>query len=171
MKMLAIGSGTTISVVGFGAWEAGGDAWGANESEERVIEAMRAGLDAGMNWIDTAEVYGKGVSERIVGKAVEGRRDQALVFTKVAPASEGSGFRPEQLREALGASLRRLGLEHVDLYQLHWPDETGIPVEETWGAMVVLKGVVHPAGPGRISAAVHGAKVYGVDFVELKRVD
>ncbi len=141
MKMREIGpsGATSISVIGFGAWEAGGDAWGPNESDERVIEAMRAGLDAGMNWIDTAEVYGKGVSERIVGKAVQGRRDQALVFTKVAPASEGTGFRPDQVREALRASLQRLGLDHVDLYQLHWPDETGIPVEETWGAMVALR--------------------------------
>ena len=141
MKARGLGSSetTAVSVVGFGAWEAGGDAWGPNESDERVIEAMRAGLDAGMSWIDTAEVYGNGVSERIVGKAVRGRRDQALVFTKVAPASEGTGFRPDQVRGAIRASLERLGLDHVDLYQLHWPDETGIPVEETWGAMVALR--------------------------------
>jgi aryl-alcohol dehydrogenase-like predicted oxidoreductase len=141
MKMRGMGpsGATAVSVVGFGSWEAGGDAWGPNESEERVIEAIRAGLDAGMNWIDTAEVYGKGVSERIVGRAVQGRQDQALVFTKVAPVSEGTGFRPEQVREAIRASLDRLGLDHVDLYQLHWPDETGIPVEETWGTMVALR--------------------------------
>src|SRR5436190_15104749 len=101
MKMRTIGQSEamSISVVGFGAWEAGGDAWGPNESDERVIEAMRAGLDAGMNWIDTAEVYGKGASERIVGRAVRGRRDHALVFIKVAPASEGMGLRPDQIRE------------------------------------------------------------------------
>jgi aryl-alcohol dehydrogenase-like predicted oxidoreductase len=131
--------GPEISVVGFGAWEAGGDAWGPNASDERVIEAMRAGLDAGMNWIDTAEVYGKGVSERIVGRAVQGRRDDVLVFTKVAPSSEGSGFRPEQVAGAIRASLERLGLEYVDLYQLHWPDESGVPVEETWGAMTAIR--------------------------------
>lgn len=131
--------GPEISVVGFGAWEAGGDAWGPNESEERVIEAMHAGLDAGMNWIDTAEVYGGGVSERIVGRAVADRRDRALVFTKVAPASEGTGFRPTEVASAIRASLQRLGLDHLDLYQLHWPDDTGIPVEETWGAMVAVR--------------------------------
>jgi len=128
-----------MSVVGFGAWEAGGDAWGPNDSEERVIEAVHAGLDAGMTWIDTAEVYGNGVSERIVGRAVRGRRDDVLVFTKVAPSSEGTGFRPDEVRTAIRASLERLDLEDVDLYQLHWPDDTGIPVEETWGAMVSLR--------------------------------
>jgi aryl-alcohol dehydrogenase-like predicted oxidoreductase len=126
-------------VVGFGAWEAGDDAWGPNESEESVIEAMRAGLDAGMNWIDTAEVYGKGVSEQIVGKAVGDRRDEAFVFTKVAPGPDGSGFRPDQVREAIRASLQRMRLDHVDLYQLHWPDDSGVPVEETWGTMVALR--------------------------------
>jgi aryl-alcohol dehydrogenase-like predicted oxidoreductase len=172
MKMRAIGASgaTAISVVGFGAWEAGGDAWGANESEQGVIEAMRAGLDAGMNWIDTAEVYGKGVSERIVGKAVDGRRDDALVFTKVAPASEGSGFRPEQVREALGASLQRLGLEHVDLYQLHWPDETRIPVEETWGAMVAAReeGLARHVGVSNFDRALieRCARVGAVDSLQ-----
>jgi len=140
MKTRRLGpDGPEISSVGFGSWEAGGDAWGPNESEELVVEAMRAGLDAGMTWIDTAEVYGNGVSERIVGRAVAGRRDGALVFTKVGPAPEGSGFRPKEVASAIRASLGRLGLDHVDLYQLHWPDDTGIPVEETWGAMVALR--------------------------------
>jgi aryl-alcohol dehydrogenase-like predicted oxidoreductase len=91
-------NGPDVTVIGFGAWEAGGDMWGTNESEEAVIGAMRAGFDAGMNWIDTAEVYGKGTSEGIVGRAVAGFRDQVLVASKLAPASEGSGFRPEQVR-------------------------------------------------------------------------
>jgi len=140
MKTRGLGSGgQAISVVGFGAWEAGGDDWGPNESEERVVDAMRAGLDAGMNWIDTAEVYGDGVSERIVGKAVKGRRDDALVFTKVGPTPDGSGFRPDQVAAAVKASLQRLDLEYVDLYQLHWPDETGVPLEDSWGAMVAIR--------------------------------
>ena len=126
-------------MIGFGAWEAGGDMWGTNESEEAVIGAMRAGFDAGMNWIDTAEVYGKGVSEGIVGRAVAGRRDQVLVASKLAPASEGSGFRPEQVRAGCEASLGRLGIDVIDLYQLHWPDETGVPIEDTWGAMGELQ--------------------------------
>jgi aryl-alcohol dehydrogenase-like predicted oxidoreductase len=131
--------GPEISVIGFGAWEAGGEQWGPNESEDVVIDAMRAAFDSGIDWIDTAEVYGQGTSERLVAKAIAGRRDDLTVATKVAPASEGSGLRPEQIRAACDGSLGRLGVEHIDLYQLHWPDETGIPVEDSWGAMTELQ--------------------------------
>ncbi|HET6847382.1 MAG TPA: aldo/keto reductase [Gaiellales bacterium] len=130
--------GTTdldMSVVGFGSWEAGGMHWGPNTSEQDVVAAIHAGLDAGMTWVDTAEVYGDGVSEQIVGRAVAGR-DDVLVFTKVAP-DEGSGLRPEQVQDAIDGSLRRLARDHVDLYQVHWPDDD-VPVEETWGAMAEL---------------------------------
>ncbi len=130
--------GPGLSVIGFGAWEAGGKHWGPNESEESVIDAMRAALDAGINWIDTAEVYGDGVSEELVGRAIADRRDEVLVATKVAPSPEGSGFRPDQVATACDDSLRRLGIEQIDLYQLHWEDETGVPVEDTWEAMAEL---------------------------------
>ena len=139
MRMHALGShGPEMSVIGFGAWEAGGDMWGPNESEASVIEAIRAGLDAGMTWIDTAEVYGRGVSETLVGKAVADRRDTVLIATKVGPVPEGTGFRPEEVRRAAEGSLGRLGIDVIDLYQLHWPDDTGVPVEDTWGAMAGL---------------------------------
>jgi aryl-alcohol dehydrogenase-like predicted oxidoreductase len=131
--------GPEISVVGYGAWEAGGTAWGPNESDEAVIAAIRAALDAGISWIDTAEVYGDGVSEGLVGRAVQGRREAVTIASKVAPQPEGSGFRPEQVRAACDGSLARLGVDELDLYQLHWPDETGIPVEDTWGAMTELQ--------------------------------
>jgi len=131
--------GPDISVIGYGAWEAGGTAWGPNESEDIVIEAIRAGLDAGIDWIDTAEVYGDGVSERLVGRAISGRRDDLTIASKVAPTPEGSGFRPEQVVVACDGSLRRLGTDRIDLYQLHWPDETGVPLEDTWGAMTELQ--------------------------------
>ncbi|MDP9297388.1 MAG: aldo/keto reductase [Actinomycetota bacterium] len=136
MRTARLGSaGPPISVIGFGAWEAGGDAWGANESDTTVIAAMHAAFDAGISWIDTAEVYGNGLSESLVGKAVAGRREEVFVATKVAPADEGSGFRPEEIRAACDASLARLGIDVIDLYQLHWPDPLGIPVEDSWGAM------------------------------------
>jgi aryl-alcohol dehydrogenase-like predicted oxidoreductase len=131
-------NGPEISAVGFGAWEAGGDMWGPNDSEEAVVGAMRAAFDAGIDWIDTAEVYGRGESERLVGKAVEGRRDDLVVATKVAPKPNGTGHRPEEVARACRQSLERLGIEHVDLYQLHWPSPDDVPVEDTWGAMAAL---------------------------------
>lgn len=150
MKMRRLGSrGPEISVVGYGAWEAGaGSEWGASPPEDRVVGAIRAAVDAGITWIDTAEVYGDGRSEQVVARAVAGRRDEVLIATKVAPAPEGTGFRPEQVRDACRVSLRRLGTDRIDLYQLHWPDETGIAVEETWGAMssLVDEGLVRFVG-------------------------
>lgn len=124
--------------MGYGAWEAGGTAWGPNESDDAVIGSMRAALDAGITWIDTAEVYGDGVSESLVGRAIAGRRDEVTVASKVAPSPEGSGVRPEQIGAACDATMRRLGLDAIDLYQLHWPDD-GVPVEESWGAMAALQ--------------------------------
>ena len=121
-----------VSVVGYGAWEAGGDMWGERASDDRVVAAMTAALDAGMNWIDTAEVYGMGRSEELVGRVRKQRRD-FLVFTKVA-----HGTRPDEVRAALEASLRRLDVDQVDLYQIHWPDDR-FPVEEMWGEMVAVK--------------------------------
>lgn len=138
MKTKRLGSqGPELSVVGFGAWEAGGEAYGPNDSEERVIEAIHAGIDAGMSWIDTAEVYGRGTSERIVGRATSGRREEVLIATKTAPRPTGTGHRASEIRRACEGSLERLGIERIDLYQLHWPDD-GVPLEETWEAMAKL---------------------------------
>jgi aryl-alcohol dehydrogenase-like predicted oxidoreductase len=144
--------GPEISVVGFGAWEAGGDVWGPNESEHRVVEAMRTGFDAGIDWIDTAEVYGDGTSERLVGRAIEGRRDQITVATKVAPRPDGTGFRPEEVRRACRQSLRRLGIDRIDLYQLHWTDDD-VPIEDTWSAMA---GLMDEGLVGSIGVSNHG---------------
>jgi aryl-alcohol dehydrogenase-like predicted oxidoreductase len=139
MELRKLGrQGPDISVVGYGAWEAGGDMWGSNESDDSVVSAIQTAIDAGMTWIDTAEVYGKGRSEDLVGKAIAGRQDDVLVFTKVAPKPAGSGFQREQVKAALRGSLGRLGIDHVDLYQLHWPD-LSVPVEDTWGAMAELQ--------------------------------
>ena len=149
MRTRRLGSdGPELSVVGYGAWEAGGTAWGPNESDDAVITAMRTALDVGIAWIDTAEVYGDGVSESLVGRAIAGRRDEVIVASKVAPKPEGSGFAPEQIRAACDASRARLGIDVIDLYQLHWPDESGVPVEETWGAMAGLQdaGAVRSIG-------------------------
>lgn len=139
--------GPEISVVGYGAWEAGGTQWGPNESDDAVIDSMRAVFDAGIDWIDTAEVYGHGRSEELVARAVAGRRDEISIFTKVAPADEGSGLRPEEIGKAIRGSLSRLETDHVELYQVHWPDDR-IPLEETWGTMaeLVQEGLVRHVG-------------------------
>jgi aryl-alcohol dehydrogenase-like predicted oxidoreductase len=144
--------GPEISVIGFGAWEAGGTAWGPNSSDEAVIEAIRVGLDAGIDWIDTAEVYGDGVSETLVGRAIADRRDEVVVATKVAPQPEGTGFAPAQVREACEKSLGRLGTDRIDLFQLHWPDPSGPPLEDTWGAMSELRdaGLVRSIGVSNV---------------------
>lgn len=136
MKMERLGSqGPAISAVGFGSWEAGGQAWGPEVPEERTIEAIRTGINSGMNWIDTAEVYGGGRSEELVGKAIAG--PDVMVFTKVAAKGAGSGYHPAGVRKGAEASLRRLGREVIDLYQIHWPSSK-VPLEETWGAMAQL---------------------------------
>jgi aryl-alcohol dehydrogenase-like predicted oxidoreductase len=136
-------------VVGFGAWEAGaGQEWGNAPPREMIVETIRTVLDTGINWIDTAEVYGGGVSEETVSEAIADRRYEVLLASKVAPSPEGSGFRPEQVRAGCEGSLKRLATDHLDLYQLHWPDSSGVPVEDTWGAMVALveEGLVRNIG-------------------------
>lgn len=136
MKTKRLGShGPEISVVGFGSWEAGGGVWG-DRPDEQSISAMEAAIGAGMNWIDTAEIYGAGRSERLVGRVLAAHPD-VMVFTKVAPKGAGSGFEPAQVRAAAEQSLERLGRDVIDLYQLHWPDRR-IPVERTWEAMARL---------------------------------
>lgn len=145
-----------MSVIGYGAWEADGDAWGSNESDETVIESMHAALEAGIDWIDTAEVYGKGESERLVGLAVAGRRDEVLIATKVAPIDEGTGLRPDQIAAACEGSLRRLGIDVIDLYQLHWPDDSGVPMQDSWCAMseLVTSGKVRFVGVSNFDRAL-----------------
>jgi aryl-alcohol dehydrogenase-like predicted oxidoreductase len=138
--------GPSISVVGYGAWEAGGMAWGPNPPDDQTISSMKVAIESGINWIDTAEVYGGGRSEELVGRALEGTRD-VMVFTKVAPRPQGSGFDSSGVRGAAEKSLGRLGREVIDLLQLHWPDRA-TPVEETWEAMssLVEDGLVRHIG-------------------------
>lgn len=158
MRRERLGSrGPDLSVIGFGAWEAGGGSeWGRSPPEEQVLEAIRTVFETGIDWIDTAEVYGRGRSEELVARAIAGRRDDVLIATKVAPRPDGSGFRAAQVRSACEGSLRRLGTDRVDLYQLHWPDERGVPIEETWGAMVALldEGLVRSIGVSNFDRAL-----------------
>jgi aryl-alcohol dehydrogenase-like predicted oxidoreductase len=107
--------------------------FGRRLDRAQSVEVVHAALDAGVTHLDTANIYGGGESERYIGEALEGRRDDAFLATKFGMGEGGSG-RPEYVREAIDASLRRLQTDHVDLYQLHRVDPE-VPVEETWGAM------------------------------------
>lgn len=157
MKAQRLGSdGPELSVVGFGAWEAGaGTEWGEAPPDDAIVEAIRTVLDTPIDWIDTAEVYGKGHSEELVGRAVAGHRDEVLIATKVAPAPEGSGFRPNEVGRACRGSLQRLATDRIDIYQLHWPDDTGVALEDTWGAMAALvdEGLVRWIGVSNFDRA------------------
>jgi methylglyoxal reductase len=128
--------GPDISVVGYGGWEAGGGYYGENPPDEQMIAAMRAGFDAGINWVDTAEAYGAGRSEELVGDALEGY-DDVLVATKVVMRPFGSGLDAAGIRAGADQSRRRLRRDVLDLYQLHLPDPS-VPVEESWEAMARL---------------------------------
>jgi aryl-alcohol dehydrogenase-like predicted oxidoreductase len=157
-------SGLDITRVGFGAWAIGGDGWefgwGPQDDDDSIAAIHRA-LDLGVNWIDTAAAYGFGRSEQIVGRALEGLRDdeRPYVFTK-ASLVEGPGRtvvhslkRDSILREA-EASLERLGIDAIDLYQIHWP----IPdpdILEGWAAFAELKeqGLVRHIGVSNFSVA------------------
>ncbi len=128
--------GPEISAVGLGAWEAGGGEYGSGPAEEEILAAYHAGFDTGMNWIDTAEVYGPHTSEELVGRAIADR-PEALVFTKVGPLPLGHGYEPDGIRAAAEASLERIGRDVIDLFQIHQP-VPGMDVAAAWEAMAGL---------------------------------
>ncbi|MGN6166631.1 MAG: aldo/keto reductase [Solirubrobacteraceae bacterium] len=146
--------GTTdvrLSVVGLGGAWLGHDP--DNPAEvDRATCVLRAAQAAGANWVDTSENYFDTGNERVIGAALANVSDGFLVCSKVAPGAlmsgGGSGFRPEQVRHACEGSLRRLGRDHLDVYLLHWPDESGVPLTDTWGAMAALveDGLVRSIG-------------------------
>lgn len=141
-----------ITCVGFGAWAAGGAGhgigWGPQDDGESIA-AMRRAVELGVNWIDTAAIYGRGHSEEIVRQAMDGisPADRPYIFTKCGlrwddkdPAEpvRRTGARAS-LMEEVDLSLKRLGVERIDLYQMHWPSEDGTPIEEYWQALLDLK--------------------------------
>jgi aryl-alcohol dehydrogenase-like predicted oxidoreductase len=154
-------SGLEITVVGFGAWVAGGGGWSFSwgpQDDDESIAAMRRAIDLGVNWIDTAGVYGLGHSEEVVGRLLRDlpQGDRPLVFTKSGLQWDDNdrmmkskrSLRPEGIRRECEDSLRRLGVERIDLFQFHWPDESGVPIEDSWSAMLGLveAGKVRLAG-------------------------
>ncbi len=154
-------SGIDLSTVGFGAWAAGGGGWAAGwgpQDDDESIAAMRRALEHGVSWIDTAAVYGLGHSEEVVGRLLRelGPSERPLIFTKCGLVWDDNDrmadtkrvLRPESIRGECEASLRRLGIERIDLYQFHRPDDTGTPVEDSWAVMVRLieEGKVRAGG-------------------------
>ena len=150
-----------ITAVGFGAWAIGGGGWAFGwgpQQDDASLAAMRHALDVGINWIDTAAVYGLGHSEEVVGRLLRDlpEADRPYVFTKVGlvwderdPMADPKRIlRPESIRREVEGSLRRLGTDRIDLYQFHWPDEAGTPIEDSWGEMIRLveEGKVRAAG-------------------------
>ena len=153
-------SGMEITTVGLGAWAIGGSwAWGWGPQDDGAsLATMRRALECGINWIDTAAVYGLGHSEEVVGRFLRGLppADRPLVFTKCGMvwdpgdrmAEPGRTLAPASVRAECEASLRRLGVERLDLYQFHWPDESGTAVEDSWAEMqrLVAEGKVRAGG-------------------------
>jgi aryl-alcohol dehydrogenase-like predicted oxidoreductase len=135
-----------ITPIGVGAWAMGGAgwkfAWGAQDDNESIA-AIHAALDAGINWIDTAAVYGLGHAEEVVGRALAGRSQRPYVFTKCARRWDENrqiykSLKRDSVRFELEASLRRLKLDVIDLYQIHWP-EPDEEVEEGWTELAELQ--------------------------------
>jgi aryl-alcohol dehydrogenase-like predicted oxidoreductase len=144
--------GLELTTVGFGAWAIGGGdwrfGWGPQDDDESIA-AVRDAVERGINWVDTAAVYGLGHSEEIVRRALDGlpAADRPFVFTKCGlvwdPDDRMAEARrimaPETLPGQVDASLARLGVDRIDLYQVHWPPDDGTPVEEYWGVLAELK--------------------------------
>ncbi|MGI6139753.1 MAG: aldo/keto reductase [Candidatus Hydrogenedentales bacterium] len=118
-------SALKVSIISFGAWQIGDPEFWGDDNETDVDGVVGAAIDAGINLFDTAEIYGDGQSEEILGKALRGRRDKVYIASKASTDS----CTPDKLRTACENSLRRLGVDHMDLYQVHWPF-TAAPYEE-----------------------------------------
>jgi aryl-alcohol dehydrogenase-like predicted oxidoreductase len=138
--------------VGFGAWAIGGGGWSFGwgpQDDADSMAAIRQALALGVNWIDTAAVYGLGHSELVVGRVLRAlpSEERPYVFTKCGlvwdernrTAAPKRTLEPDSIRHECETSLRRLGIERIDLYQFHWPDETGTRVEDSWSTLLRLK--------------------------------
>jgi aryl-alcohol dehydrogenase-like predicted oxidoreductase len=148
-------SGLHLSEIGFGAWAIGGGGWRFGwgpQDDGEAVAAIRRALELGVNWIDTAPIYGLGHSEQIVARAIEGRRDAVVVATKCSllwddARNISSSLARESVRAECEASLRRLRTDRIDLYQIHWPNDDA-RIEEGWDEIgrLIDEGKVRCAG-------------------------
>lgn len=147
MKTRKLGySDLHLTPIGLGTWAMGGGDWKfgwGDQDDSASIASVHQALDAGVNWIDTAAIYGHGHAERVVGKAIQDRRDDVLIATKCGRVWEGESreigksLRRESVHREVDVSLQRLGIDCIDLYQIHWP-EPDEEIEEGWGAVAEL---------------------------------
>jgi len=142
-------TGLEITAVGLGSWAIGGGGWAAAwgpQDDEESVGAIRRAVEHGINWVDTAAVYGLGHSEEMVGRALKGvpEAERPLIFTKCSMRWDEDreiyrSLKKDSVKEECEDSLRRLGVDEIDLYQIHWPNPEG-EIEEGWEAMAELKG-------------------------------
>ena len=162
MGTVALGAtGMEISRVGYGAWAIGGagwwHAWG-DQDDEQSIEAIRRAVELGINWVDTAPIYGLGHSEEVVGRALQGLDDRPYVFTKASlyekDGAVAHSLKRDSIRREVEASLSRLQLDAIDVYQVHWPDPDE-DLEEGWTTFAELKaeGLVRHIGVSNFDVA------------------
>jgi aryl-alcohol dehydrogenase-like predicted oxidoreductase len=151
-----------LSRVGLGSWVFGGIAWGSQDDRDSVAAILRA-IELGVNWIDTSSVYGGGRSERVVGEALRRlpAHERPLVFTKVGIRIDSAGdtyrdLSPAAIREDCESSLQRLGLECLDLYQVHWPVADADTVARAWETLCELRreGKIRWAGVSNFEVAL-----------------
>ena len=157
-----------LTTIGLGTWAMGGGYWKFGwgpQDDKASIAAIHAAVDQGINWIDTAPIYGHGHSEKVVGKAIKGIRDSLIIATKCGRVWEGDSreigksLKAHSIRQEVENSLQRLGIDYIDLYQIHWP-QPDEEIEEGWATIadLIKEGKVRYGG------------VSNFDLQQLKRV-
>lgn len=162
MQMRKLGhSNLHLTTIGLGTWAMGGGDWKFGwgpQDDNASVNAIHAALNQGINWIDTAAIYGHGHSEEVVGKAIKGIRNEVIIATKCGRIWEGDSreigksLRADSIRREVEASLKRLAIEVIDLYQIHWP-EPDEEIEEGWGTIadLVREGKIRYGGVSNFS--------------------
>lgn len=153
-----------VAVIGQGTWRMGGGFEKDESRDEDEVKALRRGIELEMTFIDTAEIYGSGHAEEIVGKAIKGLRDKVFIATKVS----SEHLRYDDVIKAAEGSLRRLNISTIDLYQIHWPNPR-IPIKETMSAMehLIKKGKIRYVGVSNFSVKEMKEAIEALSVTEL----